>query len=192
MKKPIIIALGVILFTALGVQTYMFYRLHQQVSELRSGNPFALHFKDDSLPNDEQGDKELRDTFQELQHMHNEMEQLLGDSFSRFQTHSGAGAFIKMPALDLKEEADRYIVSLDLPGADVSSLNVKLAGQGLFISVKTESSNDQNEGGKNQYHRRERIAGTYQRSLTLPGPVKESAMTTNYSNGVLTIAIPKA
>jgi hypothetical protein len=131
MKKPIIIALGVILFTALGVQTYMFYRLHQQVSELRSGNPFALHFKDNSLPK-------------------------------------------------------------ILPGADVSSFDVKLAGQGLFISVKTESSNNQNEGGKNQYLKRERVVGTYQRALPLSGPVKESAMTTNYSNVVLTISIPKA
>ncbi|MGR9000117.1 MAG: Hsp20/alpha crystallin family protein [Gammaproteobacteria bacterium] len=74
----------------------------------------------------------------------------------------------------------------------LTALDVKLAGQGLFISVKTESSNNRNEGVKNQYLKRERVVGTYQRSLTLPGPVKEPAITTNYSNGVLTISIPKA
>ena len=106
--------------------------------------------------------------------------------------NSGAGSLTKIPALDLKEEADRYIVSLNLPGADASSLDVKLEGRQLLISVKTESSNEQKGGGDNQYHRRERLVGTFQRSLTLPGPVKESAMTTDYRNGVLTVNIPKA
>ena len=186
MKKPIIIALGIILLIALGVQTYRIHRLHQQISQLKASNPFELPFKDDF------SDNGTWDPYQELLRLHNEMEQMLGNSFSRFQMNSDIDSFTKTPALDLKEEADRYIVTVELPGADVSSLNVKLEGQQLFVSVKTERSSEQNEGDKNQYHRRERFIGTFQRSLTLPGPVKESAMTTDYRNGVLTITIPKA
>ena len=195
MKKPITIALGVILLTALGVQTYRVYRLHQQVSRLQASNPFAMNFKEDLPPKMQPDDDFAPGTwnpYQEMQRMHNEIEQALDNSFSRFQINSGAGSFTKTPALDLKEEKDRYVVTLDLPGADASSLDVKLDGQQLFIFVKTERSSEQNGGDKNQYHRRERFVGTFERSLTLPGPVKESAMKTDYSDGVLTITIPKA
>jgi HSP20 family protein len=71
---------------------------------------------------------------------------------------------------------------------------VKIEGQQLSISIQTEHINkqDQDDAGKNQYHRQERFSGTYQRSITLPSPVKESAMKTDYKNGVLTIILPKA
>jgi HSP20 family protein len=55
-----------------------------------------------------------------------------------------------------------------------------------------QALNKKYRGDKNPYHRCERFVGTYQRSSALPGPVKESAMTTDYKNGVLTIIVPKA
>ena len=47
-------------------------------------------------------------------------------------------------------------------------------------TIITEHSSDQDEGGENHYHRREHFNGTYQRTITLPGPVKVTAMTSNY------------
>jgi len=88
-----------------------------------------------------------------------------------------------MPAFDLKEEADRYIVTLDIPGGNPSSLDVKLEGQVLSIVIKTEHTTNQDEGGK-KYHRQERFSGSYQRSITLPGAVIESDMSSDYKNGV--------
>jgi len=63
--------------------------------------------------------------------------------------------FIKTPARDLKEETNRYFIRLNLSGAIASSLDVKLEGQKLSISIKTGGSSEQNGGDKNHYYRRE-------------------------------------
>jgi len=191
MKKTILSALGIIIFLALGVQTYQFYRLQQKVDQLTASNTtdfnrFPSVTLDDNFMNNEPWDP-----YQEMQRMEHEMFQVFGKSMSKFHLNSN-DSLTKMPAFNLKEEANRYIATLDIPGGNPSSLDVKINGQQLSISIKTEHSSDQNEGNKNQYHRQERFSGTYQRSITLPGPVKESAMTSDYKNGVLTIIIPKA
>lgn len=191
MQKSIITVIAAILFIALAIQTYMFFQLKNQLDQMTSknaGHSFQLPsmtFDDDLLKND------AWDPYQEMQRMQNEMEQMFGNSLSRFHLNS-KNALIKTPRFDLKEESDRYIATLDIPGGEPSSLDVKIEGQQLFISIKTERSNDQDdEVGKNQYRRQERFSGTYQRSINLPGPVKQSAMTTDYKNGVLTIILPK-
>ena len=191
MKKPIIIVVGVILFTALGVQTYLFYQLHQKIDQLTAINSTGF-MKLQPLPLDDGfKNNDTWSPYQEMQRMQNEMSQVFGNSLSRFHLNS-KDSLTKMPAFDLKEETDRYVATLDIPGGKASSLDVTLNGQELFISIKTEQSSDQSKGEKNQYHRQERFTGTYQRSITLPGPVKESAMTTDYNNGILTIIIPKS
>lgn len=125
-----------------------------------------------------------------MQRVQNDMERLFGDALSRYHMNQGFGTFTKIPVLDLKEEANRYIVTMNILGADLSSLTTDLENRQLSISMQTERLQDDesNQGFK----RRERFTGTFQRSLTLPGPVKESAMTSDYKNGVLTIIIPKA
>lgn len=190
MQKSILIAIAVILFVALVFQTYMFFQLKNQVDQMTGKNTGycfqmpSMALDDDFMNND------TWDPYQEMQRMQNEMEQVFGNSFSRFHLNS-KNALIKSPRFDLKEESDRYIATLDIPGGEPSSLDVKIEGQQLFISIKTERSTEQDEG-KNQDRRQERFSGTYQRSITLPGPVKQSAMTTDYKNGVLTIILPKA
>ncbi len=185
--------IAVILFIALAIQTYMFFQLKNQVSQMtgkNSGQQFQLPhmmLDDDFMKNNGNWDP-----YQEMQRMQNEMEQMFGNSFSRFHLNS-KNALIKTPRFDLKEESDRYIATLDIPGGKPSSLDVKVEGQQLSISIKTEHSILQDDDeGKKQYHRQERFSGTYQRSITLPGPVKQSAMTSNYKNGVLTVTLPKA
>ncbi len=192
MQKSIITAIAVILCIALAIQLYLFFQLKNQVDQIASNQsvqPFQLPgmiLDENFLKND------TWNPYQEMQRMQNEVEQLFGNSFSRFHLNSNK-ALTKMPRFDLKEESDRYIALLDIPGGEPSSLDVKIENQTLFISIKTEQTKEQDDGEeKNQYRRQERFSGTYQRSITLPGPVKHSAMTTNYKNGVLTIILPKA
>ena len=192
MQKSIITAIAAILFVALAVQTYMFFQLKNQVNQITSNNSTpsfsvpSMAFDDEFMKHDNWN------PYQEMQRMQNEMEQMFGNSFSRFHLNS-ENMLTKTPRFDLKEESDQYIATLDIPGGKPSSLDVKIEGQQLFVSIKTEHTNKQDDDtGKNQFHRQERFSGTYQRSITLPGPVKQSAMKTDYKNGVLTIMLPKA
>lgn len=190
MKKSTIIVLVSILLIAFGIQTYLMYQLHQQVSQISSSqSKDYIHLSPMPL-DDEFMNNDAWNPYQEMQRMQNEMSQLFGNSMSRFHLNS-KDSLTKMPAFDLKEEADRYIVTLDIPGGNPSSLDVKLEGQVLSIVIKTEHANEQDDG-ENKYHRQERFSGIYQRSITLPGAVNESAMSNGYKNGVLTIIIPKA
>ena len=194
MKKPLVIILGLILLAILGGQTYMIYSLQQQLPHSTAKQSPSLNVKGQQGPPDVLDDDFFNsgnwDPYQEMQRMQNEMEHVFGNSFSRFHMNRDLDAFTRMPALDLKEESDRYIVKIDMPGADTGSLSIKLEGRQLTVSMKTERQETE-ENDKN-FQRRERFSGTFERSLTLPGPVKESAMKSDYKDGVLTIVIPKA
>jgi HSP20 family protein len=77
-----------------------------------------------------------------MQRMQNEMEQFFGDPFSRFQMNAPLGGLSKVPDVDLQEKSDRYVVTMNAPGADESSLLVKLEDGILHISIKTENAED--------------------------------------------------
>ena len=186
MKNPLVIILGVILLAILGGQTYLIYNLQQRLDTNSKipERPFPHPSLDDKFFDD------TWDPYQEMQRMQNNMERLFSSALSRFHMNQDIDAFTKMPALDLKEEAGRYIVKMDIPGADLSTLTVDLEDRQLSISIKTERRHDEDDG--QNFKHRERFTGTFQRSLTLPEAVKESAMTSEYKNGVLTLIIPKA
>ncbi|MDO9048616.1 MAG: Hsp20/alpha crystallin family protein [Methylobacter sp.] len=97
-----------------------------------------------------------------------------------------------MPDVDLQEKPDLYIVTVNAPGADESSIEVKLEDRILHISIKTEQAKDETDDKNGQYRYRERFVGQFQRALTLPGPANAAKMKTEYHKGVLTITIPKA
>ena len=194
MNNRFVIIAGVILFAIIGWQSYMIYSLHQQVQSIswpfgsESDEPlFSQTPKDDFFGNDQW------DPYKEFQRMQQDIDRTFGNAFSRYHLNRGFSSLTKMPPLDLKEKKDRYIVKMDIPGADLSSLSVNLDGEQLSIAVKSErQSEDQPASGKQNFQRRERFSGTFQRSITLPGPVDNAGMKSDYKDGVLTITIPKA
>ncbi len=129
--------------------------------------------------------------YAEIQRMQKEMDKVFGESFSRFHKKMPLGSFNKTPDLNLQEKNDRYIVTLNTPGANESSLNVSLKDRQLNISIKTDHREETKDVEDDQYRYRERFMGEYNRTLTLPGPVNSTRMKTDYRKGVLTITIPK-
>ncbi|MFZ2406679.1 MAG: Hsp20/alpha crystallin family protein [Methylobacter sp.] len=202
MKNEPIAAVVAVLVLVLGIQAYMTYRLNDRLNQMSGsyGQITAPQAKTSNLPkptlpklDDEEFFKERPwNPYAEIQHMQQEMEQMFGDSFSRFHMKTPLGSLNATPDVDLQEKPDRYIVTVNAPGADESSMDVKLEDQVLRISIKTERSKDETDDKNGQYRYRERFVGQFQRALTLPGPANAAKMTTEYHNGVLTITIPKA
>ncbi|MFA5923845.1 MAG: Hsp20/alpha crystallin family protein [Methylococcaceae bacterium] len=198
MKNSVVIIIGVLLLFAFGMQVFMFYRIHEKLDQR-----FALE-KNLNLSSHQGSDTWIQDSdnwnpYEELLQMRNQMEQLFNGSMSRLHKDFATDSFTKMPAIDLKDEKDRYVVTADIPGADESSLDVALKGRELTISIKTENVNEETDagnvkeqtGGNNKYQLRERFSGEFKRSLTLPGAVNQAGMKTKYDKGVLTITLPK-
>lgn len=94
-----------------------------------------------------------------------------------------------LPAVDIVEKANGYLVSVELPGVDKK--DVKITVQNDVLTVRGEKKQESEKTGEN-YHRVERSYGIFQRSFTLPTSVKNSQIEASYDNGVLTISLPKA
>jgi len=93
------------------------------------------------------------------------------------------------PALDLFEDKDSLVVKMELPGMKKDEIEVCLHDGMLNISGERKS--DDNFKGA-QKHRAERFYGRFQRSMALPLPVNGEQVKANYTDGILTVTLPKA
>lgn len=96
----------------------------------------------------------------------------------------------RMPSLDLTESNGALEVKMDIPGMSPEDIDVQVSGEMLTISGKHEEEKEEEDKDK-KFHRVERRTGSFQRSVTLPCPVKEGDVTADYQDGVLTITLPK-
>jgi len=122
----------------------------------------------------------------ELSSLQHEMNRLFG---SFFEPASGTVAARRFtPAMDLVEADDHYELTTDLPGVAEKDVNVEFEDNVLTVSGERRSESEQRTGG---YIRVERASGSFSRSLTLPAGIDASAITAEFSNGVLHVSIPK-
>jgi len=193
---------GLLLIIVLGLQAYATFRINDRLDQLLApethisvppaelANPVNPAVKN-PLPEDDFFKDKTWNPYAEMQHMQDKMQQLFGESMSRFHMNTPIDTLTKIPEVDLRDDPDNYVVTVNAPGAEESSINVKLEDQLLHITIKTEQSKAENPEADGKYQYRERFAGEFQRLLTLPGPADASKMKTEYRNGVLTITIPK-
>jgi len=94
-----------------------------------------------------------------------------------------------MPAFDISEADDHFVVKADLPGIDPKNLDISLTGNVLTIrGEKKEEREEKNE----RYYTLERQFGSFTRSFMLPADVKEDGIEASYKGGVLRVNIPKS
>jgi HSP20 family protein len=98
---------------------------------------------------------------------------------------SGRGLF---PAVNVFWEKDGgCVLHIEVPGVSPESLTIESQGRTLTLSGKRETQSPQNAS----FHRRERAAGAFSRSVQLPDDLDLSAAQASYKHGVLTLRIPK-
>lgn len=97
-----------------------------------------------------------------------------------------------VPALDVAERKDAYVVLVELPGVSPEQVDVSFEQNVLTISgTKPASFNTQNDG-EIRVFAAERVSGSFERSVRLPEFVDAEGISAAYDNGLLTITIPKA
>jgi len=92
------------------------------------------------------------------------------------------------PALDVREDADNFVVRAELPGLKREEIEVSLHDGALVIAGERKA--EKVEEGV-EVHRQERYYGKFQRALTLPTPVAADKIKAQYKDGVLTVTLPK-
>lgn len=93
------------------------------------------------------------------------------------------------PRLNLYESPDTLHVEALAPGIDPSTLEVTVTGNILSIAGQKRAV----EGvAPEQYHRCERAAGKFVRTVTLPAEVDDARIKAEYADGILTVTLPKS
>jgi len=93
-----------------------------------------------------------------------------------------------MPAMDVYETDDQIVVTVELPGVHAEDVEVSVEDSTLTVGGAREFSS---EVEQERYRRIERRYGAFSRAVTLPPKVDTSKVDARFSDGVLTIEIPK-
>ena len=95
-----------------------------------------------------------------------------------------------MMKTDIREHDAGYELDVDLPGFKKDEIKAELENGYLTISA-TKSANNDEQDKKGKYIRRERYAGTMQRSFYVGENVTQEDIKAKFENGILRLSIPK-
>jgi HSP20 family protein len=94
-----------------------------------------------------------------------------------------------IPVLDVVENANEFIVKLEIPGVHKENLDLNLTGQVLKITGKREMAT---EIPGEAFLVKERVYGKFVRTFRLPVAIVENKVTATYEEGMLVVHLPKA
>jgi HSP20 family protein len=93
-----------------------------------------------------------------------------------------------VPAIDVAERPDAYVIHADLPGLDRDDVDLSLEGRVLTLSGSRTHESETREDG---WVRVERAAGSFRRAFTLPEGVDGEKIVATFDKGVLEVLVPK-
>jgi HSP20 family protein len=110
------------------------------------------------------------------------------DRFLQQNDQSNAAATQWAPRVDIKEEDQRFVIFVDVPGVDPAGIEVSM--EKSVLSIKGERPAEKAEQDS-RYTRVERAHGSFHRRFTLPESADADNIVANGKHGVLEIVIPK-
>ena len=132
------------------------------------------------------------DPVRELDSLQGEMNRLFSNFFeaptSRAGNGGGAAARRWIPAMDLVETDEHFVLKADLPGMTDGDISIEVENNVLTISGERKVEHDSEAKG---YYRLERASGAFSRSLTLADGIDAGAVSAMFDNGVLVVRVPK-
>ena len=98
---------------------------------------------------------------------------------------TGGGAF---PPINVFQQGDSLVAILEVPGVEKSDLDIQAKGNTVRISGKKAVGHPDGVS----VHRRERLSGVFDRTLTVPMQIDVDGIKADYRDGVLVLFIPRA
>ena len=128
---------------------------------------------------------DLWDPFSNLADIQEEMNRLFDTSLRRHGLVENGGF---APPLDLTVDKDSVQVEVDLPGLTKDDVSVTL--QDNFLTIRGEKKHE-TETKEANYFFKERVHGTFSRTIELPVPVNAGKIDARFKDGVLHVSLPK-
>ena len=98
---------------------------------------------------------------------------------------AGTGAF---PPINVFQQGDNLVATLEVPGVDRADLEIQAKDNAIRVSGKKTINYPEGVS----LHRRERLTGTFDRTLTVPMQINAEGIKAEYLDGVLALFIPRA
>ena len=95
---------------------------------------------------------------------------------------------LNIPAANITEHPNEYVVSLAVPGMKKSDFNIDISGNMLTISSEQEEKIEEKE---KRYTRKEYNYSSFSRSFTLPDEVNKEKIEAKYEDGILKLTLPR-
>ncbi len=93
-----------------------------------------------------------------------------------------------VPPADIAETEQHYRMTLEIPGLDVQSMDIRY--ENGMLNVKGNKLKESEAG--ECCHCAERVGGVFERSFRIPGPVDEDNIEATYNDGILKLTVPKS
>jgi len=131
--------------------------------------------------------------FREMEEWERRFEDLLGRPLWRLPVEERGW----MPAVDIFEKADKFVVKAELPGIKEDDIHVSVVGDTLSIKGERKTETEikektETEIKEEDYYRSERSYGSFYRSIPLPSSVDTGKIEASFEDGVLEVALPKS
>jgi HSP20 family protein len=127
--------------------------------------------------------------FRHLSLLRDEIDRLFDSPLDALTSNSQQFLNGWLPTIDLYEDRDHLVLKAELPGMRKEDINISLHGEVLTLSGERK---EEETFDKAETYRAERFLGRFQRTLTLPVRVDASKVQASYTDGILTVTLPKA
>ena len=139
------------------------------------------------IPTRKRNDESSEVGFTSLPTLTSWVDDILNNNFgSEFLPNFNTG--ISLPAVNVIEHDDNYIVEMAIPGLKKSDFDINIDNQ--ILSISAETKEDKEFEDKN-YTRREFGYSSFKRTFKLPKTVETEKISANYTDGILKVALPK-
>jgi HSP20 family protein len=101
---------------------------------------------------------------------------------------SGTAAMGSYPPINIFQQGNDFVAVVELPGVDKKALQIEAKENAIRISGQKTINYD--DGAS--VHRRERVSGVFDRTLSIPVHIDPDAIRAEYRDGVLALFIPRA
>ena len=128
------------------------------------------------------------DPWRRLQQLQQQMGSLLDPRLNSVDDTATLATSDWVPAVDIKEEDNRFLIIADVPGVDPDDIEVHM--ENGILSIKGERR-EEHEDEKEGYKRIERSYGSFHRRFTLPDTADAEGISAKSRHGSLEITIPK-
>lgn len=118
-----------------------------------------------------------------------EMNRLLEDFFGETAEERAPAEMMRVPSVDVIDRDNDILIRAEMPGIDKDKIQVQATNDAVMIKAEMKQEAEEK---KENFVRRERRMGVFQRLIPLPNEVRPDQVKANYKDGVLEIVLPKS